>query len=45
MRLWWNWYTRYLEKVVPKGLGVQISLDAPRIGRNGFIQEKDTNHD
>ena len=29
MRRWWNWYTRWSKKPMPKGLRVQVSLDAP----------------
>ncbi len=31
MRQWWNWYTRWSKKPMPKGLRVQVSPDAPRI--------------
>ena len=29
LRLWWNWQTRNLEVVVPKGVQVQVLLTAP----------------
>ena len=29
MRQWWNWYTRWSKKPMPKGLRVRVSSDAP----------------
>ena len=30
MHQWWNWYTRWSKKPMPKGLRVRVSLDAPK---------------
>ena len=31
MRQWWNWYTRWSKKPMPKGLRVRVSSNAPII--------------